>query len=363
MPPLPQTHATLVSDPVVQTLLSQINANLANLKQPAVPQGGGGGGAAGGKTQDWQEEARERWKKTVEDFKQALGSAADLINPNLKELGSLLGAGGQMIAGLRQAFSPLTGLIKGALGAMVPSSIRGVATAVSGGYGRFMSGLTGRAAAGAAGAAGGTGAAGAAGAAGGGAGAATGLVKAGLVTGTVVGGIAALAAGTVAAVSAMKNFTSGLIESNRALAQFSPSQAVIAAQADVRTMIRGMKMGEATAGSSAQLSDAWQDLLDTLAPIQTVLMNLLNDVGTVILEQFKSALEFLASIRDVLLEANKLWNWFWGKQGVTEGTAGPRGITMGEWLTEIANDTKRMRERGDDWMGRPAPAFGGGGSF
>ena len=97
-----------------------------------------------------------------------------------------------------------------------------------------------------------------------------------------------------------------LIESKRGLAQFSAEMAMVFAEADIREIQRGMKIGEATGASTGGLSDASQDLKDSLAPFQTAFSNASNMAmegltrGLNLLVQVASKVTFIEDINEIL---------------------------------------------------------------
>lgn len=115
---------------------------------------------------------------------------------------------------------------------------------------------------------------------------------AGAAEGEVVGGLAGQAAEAVSSLARgdwkdlamqivkmptlIEDWGDALLDSKRGLAEFSGTLAQIYAQADVREIMRALDTGEAIGASVGGLSDAKQDLADSLAPFQNLVTNVSN---------------------------------------------------------------------------------------
>lgn len=115
--------------------------------------------------------------------------------------------------------------------------------------------------------------------------AAGGLMGFGTRIAALAGPIGMIAAATVQAVVALikmpfalADFGESILESQRKLAEFSPSMAKVFAEKDIQDTFRNMKQGEDTADSAGNLQDSLGKLQDTLEPIKVLFQNLVNNV-------------------------------------------------------------------------------------
>jgi hypothetical protein len=175
----------------------------------------------------------------------------------------------------------------------------GAARLALGGAGRAVGAVAGGAVAGPAGAAAGGVAGGVAGGAAGGAAAAAGGAGAAAMVATaasVIGVIGAVGAALAALPMLIKSWGESLLESQRKLADVSGSMAAVFAKKDVADTMRGQRIGEATAGSAGNLSDALIKLEDRFEPFIVIITNFLNDVMT-------GFVEFATGIMDAIIGA------------------------------------------------------------
>ncbi len=263
------------------------------------------------------------------------------------------------IPGAGGRFSGALGNISGILG-NVGRAIPGLGQAMVRGGMLTAQGLAGGALAGGAGVAGAAGAAGTAGAAGAAAGAAASgggvmgaLGGAGAALGAAVGlGPVGIALGAVVAVGAamvalpilIKGWADSLLQSQRALAQFSGSMALVFAQSDIRDYQRNNYLGEATAGSTGFLAGGVNDLKDAFAPITALLTDIWNVVGGLLTRMLATLMEpitqcavFLKAILDELI-----------------GNKPEEGLLFSEWMENVSGkqagsifDTRGFRQQDD----------------
>ncbi len=256
----------------------------------------------------------------VTDFGRMLGShARSLVPPQLQPALSSLGNVHRLIGQGARAFQHIhamrnaTGKAQAALSATpeVPGAVGGGAQVAAGGMeGAAAGGLT-------------EGAAGLL--------AIPGLGEAVAVTAVAFIGLKAV---LYDLPKAIYNWTQSLLESQRASAQFSPQLAAVFLRHDVREMTRERAYGEATAGSTGALQESLDNFADALVPLRSLVTNILNTVGTDILDIMTAILELINE-------------WF----GATQKD---RKDTPFELFQQGA---KQLQEQGGAraWANRPAP--------
>jgi hypothetical protein len=173
------------------------------------------------------------------------------LRPFIQAAGALAGALHNLIAA-----GGIGGVVRSVTGPGVGQAV----SAAAGGVGRLVAGATGVASG-----AGGAGLSGLAAAAG------------------SLGPVALAAAGASAALVALGVATEKtgrtMLETQRNLANASPSMAMVFAQSDIRKFFRDFKAGEEQAGSAGFLSRNLDNLADRLQPITTLLANIANVVA------------------------------------------------------------------------------------
>lgn len=160
--------------------------------------------------------------------------------------------------------------------------------------GRGLGGLLGRLAptGGAATGAGGGAATGAAAGAGGGALAALGPVAA------VIGAVVAVGAAMKEAGEAIVDFAYEMETANRKLAEFSPSQALVWNDLDIRRMDRGMTTGENTSSTAQDLADSIDKFEAATRPFEELGANLKNMVGGKLLDLVSNLVRLVTPIAE-----------------------------------------------------------------
>lgn len=168
------------------------------------------------------------------------------------------------------------------------------------------------------------------------------LLALGAAAGVATAGVAAIGIG-------FAKLTPALEDARKALAEVSPSQAMIEAVAQARTIRRGQQVGEETAGTSFLMSNALQDLKDTIAPIGALLMT----VGSLFVAAVAKLIDgvlrpFAATAQLLLTGLNQLLEYL----GIITEPSSQFGT--GKWLETIANDTMWRMADNDPRFGRPA---------
>jgi hypothetical protein len=147
----------------------------------------------------------------------------------------------------------------------------------------------------------------------------------------------------------MVEFVQRIREANRALAEFSPSMALVFSQSRVRDIQRGFRLGEGTAGTAGNLEKAMGDLKDTFAPVSALIRNNLN----IMLSSAVKVLELtLIPLSKVAEGINKVLEYLGLLKPVNQG-----GISIGQWLDEIRDDEKERERRAQQPF---RPRFAGG---
>jgi hypothetical protein len=216
--------------------------------------------------------------------------------PNLAHLlQRFRGIGARLTGGLRRAGGAARGGLQRASAARGAASA-GRLAAVAGGA------AEGAAAGGAPGAvAGGLGAAaGGSAAAAGGALAVLGAV--GTVAGAAVAGVGALAVATVEAGKAVYAFARAQEAEVRKLAEVGGVQAAAVARLDAERIGRDVKTASETGGSSQELIESLSKFEDALQPIESVLTNLANTVGSSLLDTATEVVKFVEPLANLLID-------------------------------------------------------------
>lgn len=120
--------------------------------------------------------------------------------------------------------------------------------------------------------------------------------------GAIAAPAAALAMELAKLPGQIRDFTNGLHESNRALANFSPAMAQVFAASDWQDAMRKMAKGEAQADSAGSLADSRARMEDAFAPFDNAAANVQNEAMALISEILASILEELAPAADIVEE-------------------------------------------------------------
>ena len=237
------------------------------------------------------------------------------------------------VASVASGATQTAGSTLGGIGGNIAGAILGGGAAAAGGAGGAGVGAGGAAAA--AGGAGGGAAGGAAATAGAAAGAAAlasnpvGWVMA------AVGSVAVLGVAVATTAINMQKFSEALLESQRGLAQFSASMAMVFAESDMRKFMRNRDIGESTAGSARYLANAQNDLADNTAEIVKLFAGIKNYVTGF----FDKVLSWLVAPLNAI--AKILNEWF----GFTKEKDTPQA--MFEWLERTAREAQQRRQAND----------------
>jgi hypothetical protein len=163
--------------------------------------------------------------------------------------------------------------------------------------------------------------------------------------GVAIGAIVGIGVAVGTASVAIYGMADASLQAAKALRQISPSQAAIAAEADVRELMRNLKFGEETADSTRKLNDAFQDAADTWNDIKIIWTNIKNNILATLLGWIKAILDFVKSI------AGWLGNLFGVTSEINDELKKQNIKPVGElglWLKQVANETEdRRRVKGN----------------
>lgn len=148
---------------------------------------------------------------------------------------------------------------------------------------------------------------------------------AGAAEGQVVSGVAGQAAEAVSSLARadfkslalqivkmptlIEDWGDALLDSKRGLAEFSATLAMVYAEADVREIRRAMDTGEAIGSSVGGLSDAKQDLADSLAPFQNLVTNVSNKAVEGLTRLLNLGVQIASKVA-FIEDINELLQWF-----------------------------------------------------
>jgi hypothetical protein len=264
---------------------------------------------------------------------QVLPSAGQALQGFTAGLRPFIQAAGGLTTALHN-FIASAGGISGLLQSLAQTSIGRAAGTVAGGVGRFAAGAVSAAA--------GAGRAIAGGAA----------AFAASPFGQVTIASASVAAALVALGAATEKTGRTMLETQRNLANASPSMALVFAQSDIRKFFRENKAGEEQAGTAGFLAGALDKLADRLQPITTLLANISNLAGGAIAWAVEKILAPLTWIADGI---NSVIEWL-GKILEKLGliAEGERPATNGEVMQRMADADRANRQ--DVIQGRPMPS-------
>ncbi len=147
----------------------------------------------------------------------------------------------------------------------------------------------------------------------------------------------------------METWVKGLRDANKALADFSPSQAMIAGQSEFADTMRKMKKGEDTAGSAEFLSQSTTSLEDTMAPIHALETTVSNIYGGVSAQLEEILIWPVAEMAEAVNDILAWLTWSDTKKEMGEP------ITLGKWAETIANDVKQKEEERPKFQPRSLP--------
>jgi hypothetical protein len=164
------------------------------------------------------------------------------------------------------------------------------------------------------------------------------------------GAVAAVVAALVELPSAVTSFGESLLESQRSLAQVSPSMAAVFAKADMQDTFRNMDIGEQTSGSAGDLSDSLQGLKDGSEDLVVLLTNIKNEVGAVLINLIKDYI--IPPVTQIVTFVAEILRWLGLALDEIKKVEDPP-LTMGQWLIDIEKETKAMRDRNDPRFNRP----------
>lgn len=125
----------------------------------------------------------------------------------------------------------------------------------------------------------------------------------GAKVGAAVGTVAAIGIAFNEARKAVAGWTDAMLESSRRLAEVSGSMAAVFAEKEVRDLLRDIRVGEATAGSTRILAESEAKRKDAEADISIALTNTGNLILAAINEVIAVPLQIMASVARPINEA------------------------------------------------------------
>jgi hypothetical protein len=167
--------------------------------------------------------------------------------------------------------------------------------------------------------------------------------RAALAAGMGPVGVAALAIAALAALAkAAQASATALLESGKKYAEFSAQLGLVFSQRDLREAMRGMEIGNRTAGTARFAMEQEQRLKDETKEL-TVLEQHVKNIASGIMSQATSVL--LAPLNKIAAGINQLIE----KQDPDKN----RPLNAGEFLDSVHNQAEAKRKRGDWWFDRP----------
>jgi hypothetical protein len=128
-----------------------------------------------------------------------------------------------------------------------------------------------------------------------------------------------------------------MLESQRHLAEISPSMSLVFMQSDIRRQFRELRAGEQQAGTAGFFARGLDRLADTLQPILSLLANIGNILGGSIVRVLDFLVKPLSAIAELL-------NWIIQKIPWLKRDEGDP-VALGEWLGDVFKDAERGRRR------------------
>lgn len=128
-------------------------------------------------------------------------------------------------------------------------------------------------------------------------------------------------------------------EHARKLAEMSPSQAANVQQLDYSRMIRDFEKGEATAGTSGDLMQSIDRFEDAMAPIETAVTNILNVVGS-------EVMDYLEQFAKMGGDAVKLLERIPGVKKLIKGDDEDGPELMGDFMKRVYEEEKAKQRHG-----------------
>lgn len=120
-----------------------------------------------------------------------------------------------------------------------------------------------------------------------------------------------------------------LMEANFRFAEFSGAMATIQGQQEMRDIMRQQTQGNARAGSTRDLAEAYSDLENALSPMENSLANIRNDMAAGITTIVTKLVPLLAPIGFILDKTDKILAWLVGREK-DEQQKGLRDTILGQ---------------------------------
>lgn len=135
------------------------------------------------------------------------------------------------------------------------------------------------------------------------------LAGSGAAIGAVAGKAIPIVGAAVAAAGALNDFrkyvqqaADSALEAHRKYAEISGAQAAIFAESDMKQMLRDLKTGEKTAGTTKELADSVNDRKDMFQPLEVAIDNLTNTVLANLQNLFNEFMEPLVELATTVTE-------------------------------------------------------------
>lgn len=178
--------------------------------------------------------------------------------------------------------------------------------------------------------------------------AAIGMIGAALAT--PLGQVALAAAGVALALPvlgvAVERAGRTLLETQRHLAQSSAAMAQVFAQSDLRKTMREMRAGNEQAGTAGFLARGLDNLADTLQPILSLLANIANVAGGVVVRIVDLIVTPIGLIVDginaLVALAKKIFPWAFDESNP---------LLLSQWLDKVTDDARSERDRNAPFRG------------
>jgi hypothetical protein len=163
--------------------------------------------------------------------------------------------------------------------------------------------------------------------------------------GAVAGPIGIAAAGVVvlgaAAVEAGKQvyaFARAQEAEIRKLAEVGPQQAAAVARLDAERVGRDIRTANETGGSSEQLIASLSRFEEALRPIEVVLTNLANTIGSSLLDNVTDVVKFVEPLANLLID---IYNAIPGRKISKEHLKRPAEETTWDFVKGLENEARR----------------------
>lgn len=161
----------------------------------------------------------------------------------------------------------------------------------------------------------------------------------GAVIGAVLGGLGAASTEIAKLPLRITDWSKELLDSQRTISRFSGVMAQADAMADVKTLQRNIRSAHATGGSTADLSQNYQNLMDQIQPARDVATNV---IAGGLSEGIKILSDLVSCAKGILACVETL-------PGV--------GPALTDWLKKIEKNTSEDKRKGAEDLGRTIRKF------